>query len=79
MKITRIRVYQTLLPYRGGVYAWGAGNRIETAISIVVVIDTDSGLMPIVVRPPAVASMSPSRSIFEPLMKAAPSRSSHGR
>ncbi len=44
MKITRIRVYQTPLPYCGGVYAWGAGNRIETAISNVVVIDTDSGL-----------------------------------
>ena len=44
MKITRIRVYQTPLPYRGGVYAWGAGNAIETAVSSVVVLDTDAGL-----------------------------------
>ena len=44
MKITRIRVYQTGLPYVGGAYVWGAGNAIETAIASVVVIDTDSGL-----------------------------------
>ena len=44
MKITRIRVFQTELPYVGGVYAWGAGNAIETAIASVVVIDTDAGL-----------------------------------
>ncbi len=44
MKITRIRVYQTDLPYVGGAYAWGAGNAIETAIASVVVIDTDAGL-----------------------------------
>ena len=44
MKITRIRIYQTGLPYVGGVYVWGAGNAIETAIASVVVIDTDAGL-----------------------------------
>ena len=44
MKITRIRVYQTELPYVGGAYVWGAGNTIETAIASVVVIDSDAGL-----------------------------------
>lgn len=44
MKITRIRVYKTPLPYVGGAYVWGAGNAIETAIASVVVIDTDAGL-----------------------------------
>ncbi len=44
MKITRIRIYQTGLPYVGGVYVWGAGNAIETATASVVVIDTDAGL-----------------------------------
>ena len=44
MKITRIRIYQTGLPYVGGTYVWGAGNAIETAIASVVVIDTDAGL-----------------------------------
>lgn len=44
MKITRIRIYQTGLPYVGGAYAWGAGNAIESAIASVVVIDTDAGL-----------------------------------
>ncbi len=44
MKITRIRVYQTGLPYVGGAYVWGAGNAIETAAASVVVIDTDAGL-----------------------------------
>ncbi|WP_171233187.1 mandelate racemase/muconate lactonizing enzyme family protein [Ruegeria sp. HKCCA4812] len=44
MKITRIRIYQTGLPYVGGTYAWGAGNAIATAIASVVVIDTDAGL-----------------------------------
>ncbi len=42
MKITRIRIYKTHLPYLGGVYAWGAGNAIETARATVVVIDTDT-------------------------------------
>lgn len=44
MKITRIRVFKTPLPYVGGAYVWGAGNAIETAIASVIVIDTDAGL-----------------------------------
>ncbi len=44
MKITRIRIYKTPLPYVGGAYVWGAGNAITTAIASVVVIDTDAGL-----------------------------------
>ncbi len=44
MKITRIRIYQTGLPYVGGAYVWGAGNGIEVAVASVVVIDTDAGL-----------------------------------
>ncbi|MFA3918521.1 mandelate racemase/muconate lactonizing enzyme family protein [Ruegeria hyattellae] len=45
MKITRIRIFQTGLPYVDGAYAWGAGNVIETATASVVVIDTDAGLV----------------------------------
>ena len=44
MKISRLRIYKTPLPYVGGSYGWGAGNAIETAIASVVVIDTDAGL-----------------------------------
>lgn len=44
MKITRIRIYKTDLPYAGGAYVWGAGNAIELAKASVVVIDTDAGL-----------------------------------
>ncbi len=44
MKITRIRLYKTDLPYVDGAYAWGAGNVIEVAKASVVVIDTDAGL-----------------------------------
>ncbi len=44
MKINRIRVFQTGLPYVGGAYVWGAGNAIETATASVVVIDTDADL-----------------------------------
>lgn len=44
MKITRIRVFRTDLPYVGGTYAWGAGNAITVASASVVVIDTDAGL-----------------------------------
>ena len=44
MKINRIRIFKTSLPYVGGVYAWGAGNAFSTAISSIVVIDTDAGL-----------------------------------
>ena len=44
MKITRIRVFRTGLPYVGGTYVWGAGNAIETAMASVIVIDTDARL-----------------------------------
>ncbi len=44
MRINRIRIYKTPLPYVGGTYGWGAGNRIATAIASVVVMDTDAGL-----------------------------------
>lgn len=44
MKITRIRLYKTDLPYVGGTYVWGAGNAIEIAQASVVVVDTDAGL-----------------------------------
>ncbi|KIC32174.1 mandelate racemase/muconate lactonizing enzyme family protein [Leisingera sp. ANG-S5] len=44
MKITRIRVFKTPLPYVGGSYGWGAGNAITTSMSSVVVVDTDAGL-----------------------------------
>lgn len=44
MKITRIRVYKTDLPYVGGTYVWGAGNAITISKASVVVIDTDAGL-----------------------------------
>lgn len=44
MKITRIRIFKTDLPYVGGRYGWGAGNAITVARSAVVVIDTDAGL-----------------------------------
>lgn len=44
MKITRICVSRTQLPYVDGVDGWGAGNRIEHSTATVVVIDTDTGL-----------------------------------
>ena len=44
MKIKRVAVYQTDLPYVDGAYVWGAANAIETARASVVVIDTDAGL-----------------------------------
>ncbi|MDO6522371.1 enolase C-terminal domain-like protein [Shimia thalassica] len=44
MKITRIRIFKTDLPYVGGTYVWGAGNAIATAKASVVVLDTDAGL-----------------------------------
>lgn len=44
MKITRISVYRTDLPYVGGEYRWGAGNVITTGRTTVVVIDTNAGL-----------------------------------
>ncbi len=44
MKITRIRIFKTHLPYVGGAYGWGAGNAIKVAQTSVVVIDTDAGI-----------------------------------
>ena len=44
MRITRIRVHRTDLPYGGGTYAWGAGNAITIAKASVVVVETDAGL-----------------------------------
>ena len=44
MKITRISIYKTGLPYVGGSYGWGAGNAITVANASVVVIETDAGL-----------------------------------
>lgn len=44
MKITRIRIYKTSLPYVGGTYVWGAGHAITVAQASVVVVDTDAGL-----------------------------------
>lgn len=44
MKISRIRIYKTDLPYVGGTYVWGAGNAISVAKASVVVIETDAGL-----------------------------------
>ncbi len=43
MKITRIRLYKTELPYVDGAYIWGAGNAISVAKASVIVIDTDAG------------------------------------
>lgn len=44
MKITRIKIYKTALPYVGGTYIWGAGNAISVATASVVVIETDAGI-----------------------------------
>jgi L-alanine-DL-glutamate epimerase-like enolase superfamily enzyme len=44
MKITRIRIFKTDLPYVDGSYGWGAGNAIMVAKASVVVVDTDAGL-----------------------------------
>lgn len=44
MKISKISVYKTHLPYVGGEYGWGAGNIIATSIASVVVIETDAGI-----------------------------------
>ena len=44
MKSTRISVYKKALPYVNGTYVWGAGNVIDTAMTSVVVIDTDAGI-----------------------------------
>ncbi len=44
MKISKISVFKTHLPYVGGEYAWGAGNVISTAWASIVVIETDAGM-----------------------------------
>ena len=44
MKITKLSVYKTELPYVDGMYRWGAGNCISIATATVVVINTDAGL-----------------------------------
>ncbi len=44
MKITRVRIYKTDLPYVDGSYGWGAGNVISVAKASVVVVDTHAGL-----------------------------------
>lgn len=44
MKITGVKIYKTRLPYAGGEYRWGAGNVITTAVTSVVVIETDAGV-----------------------------------
>ena len=44
MKITRIAIYQAILPYSKGVYVWGAGNELRDSKASVVVIETDAGL-----------------------------------
>ncbi len=44
MKIVRVRIFKLSLPYVGGNYAWGAGNSFSSALSSVVVLDTDAGL-----------------------------------
>ncbi len=33
MKIARIPVYKTSLPYVGGTYVWGAGNAIDLGVT----------------------------------------------
>lgn len=44
MKIQKLSVYQTELPYVGGSYRWGAGNDISVAKSTVIVLETACGL-----------------------------------
>ena len=44
MKITRIAAYQVQLPYVGGAYRWGKGRVIDTALTNVVIVETDAGL-----------------------------------
>lgn len=44
MKITRIRIFKTDLPYGGGTYVWGANNALSVSCSSVVVVDTDAGM-----------------------------------
>lgn len=44
MKITRISLYVTDLPYVGGRYGWGRGHSFSSARASVVVVETDAGL-----------------------------------
>ena len=44
MKISRISLYQTVLPYVGGVYGFGRGRVLTEALSSVVVVQTDAGV-----------------------------------
>jgi L-alanine-DL-glutamate epimerase-like enolase superfamily enzyme len=44
MKIRKVSVYRALLPYVGGTYVWGRGHVIDTALTTVVVIETDAGI-----------------------------------
>lgn len=44
MKISKISIYQTDLPYVGGTYGWGASNAISVAKASVVVLETACGL-----------------------------------
>jgi len=44
VKIARLTIYQTNLPYVDGSYCWGAGNAISVARANVIVIETQCGL-----------------------------------
>ncbi len=44
MKIARIAIYRSDLPYIGGTYGWGGGNAFSTARATVVTIATDCGV-----------------------------------
>ena len=44
MKLAKVSVYQTDLPYVGGSYGWGAGNAISVAKASIVVLETECGL-----------------------------------
>ncbi len=44
MKITKVSIYTQNLPYVGGTYVWGRGEVIATALTTVVVIETDAGI-----------------------------------
>jgi len=44
VKIKKISIFQTDLPYVGGSYGWGAGNAISVARASVVVLETECGL-----------------------------------
>ena len=45
MKIARITAHQVALPYVGGTYRWGKRGVVETALTTVVIVETDSGLV----------------------------------